>query len=337
LAQQPDAAADERKLVSEVYEQTKVARTAEEFTAIIDQIVAAQQGQLSKANADYFKSLLSWAHNRRGELLIEQIDGAGAEQAAKLAADALADFEESLKLDGTRWKARLNRGVSYAQAGRLEDAEADMSAVLRTNPQYANAWFNRGEIHYALGQYSQAIADYQRVLQLAPRDFAAVTAIGHAYFVQSQYDSAVSWYDRAVQLQPSSAEALANRGDAYHRRGQWDRAGADYLAALEIDDQLGRAYQSGAWLLATCPIEAYRNPQRAVTAAEKAIELDGDGNYQYLDTLAAAYARAGKFQEARQAIARAIEKAPQSEREVLTRRQSLYAAGRPYDQFMFRK
>jgi tetratricopeptide (TPR) repeat protein len=337
-AQEPEQAKDDAKLVAEIYGKTKVAKTTAEFTEIIDQIGAAQQRQLSQAHVDYLKSLLAWSYNRRGETRIEQLARASdAGQSAQLAAEALADFEESFKLDGTRWKTLLNRGVSYAQAGKLKEAEADMSAVVRLNPDYANAWFNRGEIYFAQGKYDQAIADYQRVLQRAPRDFAAVTAIGHAYFVQKQYESAVSWYNRAVQLQPNSAEALANRGDAYHRRGQWDRAGSDYLAAIALDGSLGRAYQGGAWLRATCPVAAFRDPAQAVAAAERAIELDGDGNYQYLDTLAAAYARAGDFAKAQQTIAKAIEKAPEADREVLRMRQSLYAAGKPYDQFSFRK
>jgi tetratricopeptide (TPR) repeat protein len=338
LAAQEPEEVDQNQVVAEIFGKTKTAASADDFTGIIDAIAAAQKLDLSPENAAYFKSLLAWSYNRRGEAVIEQLAGASdQQQAAKLAAHALADFETSLQHDDTRWKTYVNRGVSYAQAGRLKEAEADMSTAVRLNPQYANAWFNRGEIYYQLGQYDKAIADYQQVLRLSPRDFDAVTSIGHAYFVQQEYDNAILWYDRALQLQPRNAAALANRGDAYHRKGQWQRAGADYLAAVALDENLGRVYQSGAWLWATCPIAEARNPAEAVKAAEKAIALDGDGNYQYLDTLAAAYARAGDFDKARTAIAQSIAKAPADEHDVLKMRQQLYAAGKPYEQFMFQE
>lgn len=336
IAQETDEAFDEKQAIADIYNRTKSAKTSGDFSQIISRIESARKQQLSKQSADYLQTLLSWAYNRRGETRIDEIEEAPSSEAAdKLADEALSDFEASIKLDDSRWKAYLNRGVSYAQQGRLKEAEADMSAAIRLNSDYANAWFNRGEIYYQLGDYPKAIADYRQALRLKPQDVGVFTALGHAYFVQKDYANAVSYYDRAVQLAPRSAEALANRGDAYQRRGQWDRAADDYLAALAIDDQLGRAYQSGAWLMATCPLEQFRDGERAVAAAEQAIQLDGDDNYQYLDTLAAAYARVGDFEKAKQAIAGAIEKAPKSEQQVLSKRQALYAEGKPYEQFSF--
>jgi tetratricopeptide (TPR) repeat protein len=325
---------DEKQTVNAIYQQTKSAKSSEDFGAIIEQIEQARRQDLSDSSAKYLQTLLAWAYNRRGEVLVDQLAEAETDpQAAELGRRALADFEASIKLDQGHGKPFVNRGVSYAQAGRLEEAAADMTTAIRLTPDYANAWFNRGEIYYQMGDYDKAIADYRQVLRLSPNDFGAVTALGHAYFVQKDYADALSYYDRAVRLQPRSAEALANRGDAFHRRGQWDRAADDYLAALAVDDQLGRAYQSGAWLMATCPLEEFRNPERAVAAAERAIELDGDDNYQYLDTLAAAYARVGDFEKAQKAIAQAIQKAPQSDKDVLSKRQALYAEGKPYEQF----
>ncbi len=50
--------------------------------------------------------------------------------------------------------------------------------------------------------------------------------------------------------------------------------------------------------MATCPDEVFRNPDEALSAAEKAIELDGENDYRYLETLAAAEANAGHFDDA---------------------------------------
>ena len=68
-------------------------------------------------------------------------------------------------------------------------------------------------------------------------------------------------------------------------------------------------------------------------AAEQAIKLDGDlADYKYLDTLAAALANAGRFDEARNKIAEAIQAAPENEVPSLRKRYQLYEQRQPYRQ-----
>jgi hypothetical protein len=62
-----------------------------------------------------------------------------------------------------------------------------------------------------------------------------------------------------------------------------------------------------AWLLATCPEASLRNGNRAVELARQAEGLAGGGESpQLLDTLAAAYAEAGRFGEAVATAKRAL-------------------------------
>jgi hypothetical protein len=53
-----------------------------------------------------------------------------------------------------------------------------------------------------------------------------------------------------------------------------------------------------AWKLATCPDPRHRDGERAVLLAEEAVRLTGRNNAGFLDTLAAAYAEAGRFADA---------------------------------------
>lgn len=53
-----------------------------------------------------------------------------------------------------------------------------------------------------------------------------------------------------------------------------------------------------AWLLATHPKAEARNGTQAVTLAERACQLTGATNLWLLSTLAAAYAKAGRYPEA---------------------------------------
>lgn len=68
--------------------------------------------------------------------------------------------------------------------------------------------------------------------------------------------------------------------------------------ALRVDPRHVSAHNGAALLLATAPVAAIRNGERAVDLARKAAELS-DWNASYvLSTLAAAYAELGHFAEA---------------------------------------
>ncbi len=91
------------------------------------------------------------------------------------------------------------------------------------------------------------------------------------------------------------AVALATRAYLPYWRGTlpfWERAlavhpGRHWLAMNNV-----------AWLLSTCPEAATRDGARAVALAERAVALTRRGEPTLLDTLAAAYAEAGRFDDA---------------------------------------
>jgi tetratricopeptide (TPR) repeat protein len=306
-------------LLQQAYKLSKTAAAADDFTKVIDvcrqAIDAGPQGKFQQ----YAMQLIGWAYNRRGEVLVDQ----GQND------QALADFEKSLEYDKTRWKAYHNRAVSRAMAGDDEQALADFNKTIELRPNYANAYFNRGELLYDQGRFQDAIEDYSRVIRLTPRDSEAYNSRGHAWYKLGNYDRALADYSRAIQIDPENAAAYVNRGDAWGDLGQFGRAASDYRNAMRIDPNLGRAYQSAAWLMATCPEPRYRNAEFALSSAKKAIELDGE-NYRYLDTLAAAQANAGDFESAKTTLAKAIESAPPETAESYKARMAKYEAGEAY-------
>jgi Zn-dependent protease len=94
------------------------------------------------------------------------------------------------------------------------------------------------------------------------------------------------------------ATALTNRGLAESRRGKWQRAIEDYRAALRLQPKLASAHNNLAWLLAVCPVDAFRNGQAAVEHATWACNATGWRNPSCLGTLAAACAEVGDFGQA---------------------------------------
>ncbi|MHC4543355.1 MAG: ankyrin repeat domain-containing protein [Planctomycetota bacterium] len=95
-----------------------------------------------------------------------------------------------------------------------------------------------------------------------------------------------------------SAQVYTERGIAKDREKKYNEAIVGYGSAVEVDPSYAPAYKGLAWLLATCPAAEWRDGAKAVENATKACELTSWKNANYLDTLAAAYAEAGDFDEA---------------------------------------
>lgn len=323
-----------KTLLTEAYELTKSAETIDDFATIIEMCERALAAKLPQPNAEYAKSLAAWAYNRRGEKFAEEaatlVEKGEDRKANELDAMALADFEESLKHDGKKWKALHNRGVSLGLHGKYEQALADFDQVVKLKPDFVSVWYNRAEVRSTLGRYEDAIADYSKGLELTPSDVGILVGRGTAQYRVARYDESLADFEAALQTDDTNAAALAGRGDAHTALGNWEQAATDFQQAVEKNENLGRAYRGAAWLMATCPDEKYRNGELALESAKRAIQLDGDGDWLYLDTLAAALANAGEYAEARQTLGKAIQIAPDKIAATLRQRLNLYVSGKPY-------
>ena len=277
------------------------AKTVSDYSEILQHCEKGIHYGVAKETSDYTKRLMSWAYNRRGELLAEQ----GHDNLA------LADFEAAITSDKSRWRAYHNRGVSLAMLGRHKDALLDFNHSIELNPKYANAYFNRAEVLYEMDEFEGAVRDYSRAIKLQPSDAAVYNSRGHTQYRLGKYREAAQDYTVAIRLDPSSAAALVNRGDLYAELGYYERAVKDFQEAVRNEPSYGRAYLSSAWLMATCPDSQYRSINGALNAMTKAEHLLGHNDHRYLDTLAAVQASAGNFIEARKTLQKAIEIAPE--------------------------
>ncbi len=123
---------------------------------------------------------------------------------------------------------------------------------------------------------------------------------GFAYHEKGEYDRAIAYYDLAIQLNPDNAYPLSTRGNAYAHKGEYDRA-------IELKPDYASAFNNKAWVLATARNSYIRDGQEAVRLAQEAVRLNDHPGFR--DTLAAAYAEAGRFADAVAEQERVIEMA----------------------------
>jgi tetratricopeptide (TPR) repeat protein len=88
-----------------------------------------------------------------------------------------------------------------------------------------------------------------------------------------------------------------------------------------------------AWLRATSPQQSLRDGKQAVSVATRACELTEWKNWAYLDTLAAAYAEAGDFENALKFQSQAVElsaAASVDQQSGMHKRHELYRKKKPH-------
>jgi tetratricopeptide (TPR) repeat protein len=166
---------------------------------------------------------------------------------------------------------------------------------------------NNPEVHYNLGvaladmgRIEEAIDQYHKVLRINPNNAIVHVQLALVWSEQERADKTIEHYQMALNLSPDETIVLNNL----------------------------------AWILATNQNSNFRDGVRAVQLAEKACALTGYENAVSLDTLAAAYAEAGRFQEALQTAQKAVELTLAEGRVELAKdiekRMQLYKAGKPF-------
>ncbi len=208
----------------------------------------------------------------------------------------------------------INRGDTYFNKGEYDRAIQDYDQAIELKPDHALAFNNRGFAYHEKGEYDRAIADYDRAIQLNPDYAYAFGNRGDAYDHKGEYDRAIADYDQVIRLKPDHALAFYNRGIAYRLKGEYDRAIRDYDQAIRLNpddaiayDNKASALNGKAWELATSRSAYERDGLEAVRLADEAVRINDKPSYR--DTLAAAYAEAGRFADAVAEQERVIEMA----------------------------
>lgn len=262
----------------------------------------------------------AWAYNLRG---------LARERQGQLEA-AIADFTEALRYDPQLAVAYNNRGIARDRSGDAKQAIADYGESIKLDPSYAAAFNNRGLARAKLGELKQAIADFDQAIRFDPKFAVALNNRGVAREQLGDLAGAEKDFTAAIALDPKLPDAYANRGNVLRGRGKYEQAIADFEKAVRLDPRNAAAHNNLAWLRATCADEKYRDGKAAVEAAKKACELAGWKNPDWLDSLAAAYAEAGEFDEAVKTQTLAIDQAPEAQKADMQARLELYREKKPF-------
>jgi tetratricopeptide (TPR) repeat protein len=182
--------------------------------------------------------------------------------------------------------------------GKFDEAVAEFRQSLRLNPDSAPTQYNLGFALSVRGRRDEAIAAFQDALRIDPDYAQAHNNLGALLQLGGHPEAALEHFHRAAALRPDNVEAHTNLGQLLAIRGDAVGAAAQFTEALSLRGDNVQALAGLAWIRATSSQPALRDAAEAVRLAERADEATRHQDVTAVDALAAAYAAAGRYDDA---------------------------------------
>jgi tetratricopeptide (TPR) repeat protein len=192
----------------------------------------------------------------------------------------------------------IGLGTLLYQQAKFGEALDQFKEAVRVGP--FNAWAHNylGSMYIHLDKKKEALEEFSTAVTLAPELAAARNNFGAALAGEGRLEEAVIQFHAALACDPGSAQAHFGLANTFSNQGKRDEAVTEYQAALRFNPTNAAALNDLAWIRASAPDSRLRNGAEAVKLAEQACQLTEFHEPQRIGTLAAAYAEAGRFEEA---------------------------------------
>ena len=182
------------------------------------------------------------------------------------------------------------------QVGYWVDSVTLFERGLELSPDALTLHNNLG-IEFAVRRdWAKAERHFLRATEIAPSGPEAYVNLGRLQAGQRRPEEAIASLSRALELVPARAESWFELGILFRQTGRAGEAAAHFREAARLKPDFVAALNQAAWLLATHVDETVRDPAEALRLAESAAGLQRDAST--LDTLAAALAANGRFEDA---------------------------------------
>jgi tetratricopeptide (TPR) repeat protein len=216
---------------------------------------------------------------------------------------AIAEGERATTLDPNNADSYLARAEMLSFAGRPVESLRMVEQAMRLNPHYPSTYlWVLGRAYRWTGRYTEAVAALQDFTSRSPSHpyghlFLAYSYVGQWAFAQSAdgqtLAQAVAAAQRGIALNDSNPGGHVSLGTVYLWQKQYEPALAELERAVTLDPNFAEGYALLAEVLSRVG-----RPEEATKMAEQALRRKPVGTDQHLNSVGAAYALAGRPEEA---------------------------------------
>jgi tetratricopeptide (TPR) repeat protein len=220
--------------------------------------------------------------------------------------------------------------------GELDRALELYEKLIKQRPDVIDIRISYAELLAGLRHWDDALAQLDQADAIFPDNPAVYANRANILLRAGRPHQAIEPARQAFALSGSQSNTAGVLASAYAANGMWAEA-RDLFEQLHQQNPMNPGtIQRLAWLYATCPDPTIQNGQKAMKYARTFFEKIGGESPTTWDTLAAAWARVGQFQQACDAMHKAIDRLKAHNREDLVpafnQRLELYEQKQPFTQ-----
>jgi len=148
--------------------------------------------------------------------------------------EAIACFMRAISMERQNYLLWYNLGITYRDAGNLDDAKSAMHKAYVMNPYDEEVIESLAIICFNMGHFEEALRYCSTGLYLNDANYHLWNTLGVLHFNQSDYTNASEAFEHALSINPYYYDALYNLRDTYSELGNETGAKACDLRMKEL-------------------------------------------------------------------------------------------------------
>jgi tetratricopeptide (TPR) repeat protein len=249
-------------------------------------------------------------------------------------ATARHEAEAILALHPRNASAHLAMASVLSSDNHLEEAMDHVRRAMESAPAYGRCYRDLGVL-LIKGSRNQEASDVAREgLRVAPYDPDLRFLLGSALVALGDKSGSETQFILGAGLEPDNARGHYQAAVALEMQKRTAEAASHYESALRLRPDFAEALNNLAWIRASSPVDQLRDGAAGVRLAERACQITSYKEPLLIGTLSAAYAEAGRFEEAAATSAKARDLALAAGQTAIAEKNEelirLFKSGRPY-------
>ncbi|CAN5213866.1 hypothetical protein BH24PSE2_BH24PSE2_02520 [soil metagenome] len=220
-------------------------------------------------------------------------------------AQAIEEFRQAVSVSPNDVSARASLAQALAAVGKTRAAMAEIDRAIELDPDYAPARYRKAALLERSGDLDAATAQYRKAIELDPDYEQARLLLAYALMRREDFAAAAEQFAELSARQPGSVIVRYRLGLARLAAGDCDGAQPPLEEARQLDPRAGEILTALARTYATCASADDEKRRTALEAARLLYEALPEPEQAV--TLAMALAANGRFDQAAELQARAIE------------------------------
>jgi protein O-mannosyl-transferase len=238
-------------------------------------------------------------------------------------------YEKALLDNPKSDDAHYRLGSLCERQDQSEQATTHFEESVRLNPANIGALMELGKLRIATNDLADAVRCYESALQLQHTNPAIHYWLAFVLALSGNWPTAQLHFEEAQRLGMRDTRLIFELAHAQYHAGRQTKAAELYKKAQELDGTWLASTRHTAWGLATQPGQKGQQPL-ALYLSQIVCEANNFEDPESLETLAAAYACLGQFEQAYRYQTQALDKAgPGSDRKSMKGRLLEYERHKP--------